>query len=408
MTDTAALSEDKAPTDFPTSDIDLFDDEVLRDSLPAFRQLRELGDAVWLPRLGMFAVARFNDVQKALRAPDVLVSSEGVTTNREISGENVGKGPTGILTMDGKQHEELKQFLMAPLTPKALQDLRGRIEKEAAFIVGELATGEEFEAISRLASYLPTRIVADLVGLQVDSQQLLAWGAAAFQTFGPAENGKTQAALPVAGAFIGLMRGLTRKDVVPGGWADGIFALVEEGRISLDIGRSLIFDYGVPSLDTTITATGEMLYRLATEDGVFEALKAKPELIPSAVNESLRLASPIRGFTRHVRSDFALSDRVLPAGSRVFLLYGAANRDERRYPNPDQFDVTRNPRDQLAWGHGAHFCAGSHLSRLEMEVVLGELIRQVDRIECGTPTRMVHNWLQGFERLPLRLHPTSK
>lgn len=405
MTDAALSSGQKAPAGFPTFDVDIFDDEVLRDSLPVFRELRDLGDAVWLPRLGMFAVARFEDVQKALRASDVLVSSKGVTANAAILDENVGKGPTGVLTMDGQQHEELKQLLMEPLTPRALQDLRGRMEEEAARIVGQLATGEEFEAMSRLAAYLPTRIVADLVGMKVDSQQLLAWGAAAFQTFGPADNPKTAAALPTAAGLIEYTRNLTRKDVVPGGWADGIFAKVEEGRMSLDVGRSLIFDYGVPSLDTTITATGEMLWRLATVEGAFQTVKAKPELIPGVVNESVRISSPIRGFTRYVTSDFALSERVLPAGSRVFLLYASANRDERRYPNPDHFDVTRNPRDQFAWGHGAHFCAGAHLARLEMEVLLAALIRGVDRIECGEPTRMVHNWLHGFERLPLRLHP---
>lgn len=404
MAVTAGSTKNEAPAGFPISDIDLFDAEVLKDSLPAFRELRELGDAAWLPRLGMFAVARYDDVQKALKASDVLVSSEGVTANEALLGEHVRKGPTGVLTQDGERHDELKQLLIAPLMPKSLQDLRGRIEQEAAQIVGEVANGEEFEAVSRLSSYLPTRIVAELVGLKVEAAQLLSWANEAFQTFGPANDEKTIAAMPHVGEFVGYALSLTRDDVVPGGWADRIFQLVEEGRISLDVGRTMIFDYATPSLDTTIAATSEMLWRLATTEGAFDAVKANPELIPGVVNEAVRLSTPIRGFTRYVKEDFPLSESVLPAGSRVFLLYASANRDERRYPNPDSFDITRNPRDQLGWGHGAHFCAGVHLSRLEMEILLGELTRRVSKIECGAPTRMVNNGMQGFKHLPLRLH----
>lgn len=394
------------PPGVPASDIDLFDPDVLRDPAPTFRTLRDLGDVVWLSRLGMFAAGRFADVQSALRAGDVLISSEGVTANEALLGENVAKNPTGVLTTDGQLHDDLKRLLMKPLTPRALQDLREQIRQEAASAVAALATGKEFEAMSTLASHLPTRIVADLVGLnQIGHEQLLSWASAAFQAFGPIDNARTTDALPPLAEFVAYARGLSRADVVPGGWADGVFAVAENGQISLEVARSMVFDYATPSLDTTIAATGEMLWRLATEDGAFETVKARPELIPGVVNESVRLATPIRGFTRLVASDFALSETVLPAGSRVFLLYASANRDERHYPDPDAFDLTRNPRDHLGWGYGAHYCAGVHLARLEMETLLTELVRQVRSIECGTPTRLVSNGLQGFAKLPLVLHP---
>lgn len=390
----------------PTSDVDLFAPEVLKDSVPAFRHLRDLGDAVWLSRLGMYAVGRFQDVQAALKAGDALISSEGVTANEGLWGKNLRKNPTGVLTTDGQVHDDLKQLLMRPLTPKALQELRGHIRDEAASVVAALTTGEEFDAMPTLAAHLPTRIVANLVGLnQVGAEQLLGWAAAAFQTFGPVDNAQTLAALPALAEFVDYGNRLTRDHVVPGGWADGVFAAAESGQISLEVARTMVFDYATPSLDTTITATGEMLWRLATVEGAFEAVKARPELIPGVVNESVRLATPIRGFTRHVARDFDLSETRLPAGSRVFLLYASANRDERHYPDPDTFDVNRNPRDHLAWGHGAHYCAGVHLARLEMETLLGEIVRRVRSIECETPVRLVNNGLQGFAKLPLVLHP---
>jgi cytochrome P450 len=168
--------------------------------------------------------------------------------------------------------------------------------------------------------------------------------------------------------------------------------------------RSLIFDYVLPSLDTTIYSTGEMLHGLATTPGAFEKVCANPELIPGVINESVRLASPLRGFTRFVQEDFKLSESTLPAGSRVWILIASANRDERKYRDPDYFDVERNPRDHVGWGHGIHLCTGMHLARLEMEVILEALVKRVRSMEAGAPTRIINNAAQGYATLPLRLH----
>jgi cytochrome P450 len=118
----------------------------------------------------------------------------------------------------------------------------------------------------------------------------------------------------------------------------------------------------------------------------------------------VRLSSPLRGFTRYCAKDHALSESTIPAGSRVWLLNASANRDERHYPDPDRFDIGRNPRDHLGWGHGVHSCLGIHLARLELEIVLEALAARVERIGAGSPTRLINNAAQGYATLPLRLH----
>jgi cytochrome P450 len=95
-----------------------------------------------------------------------------------------------------------------------------------------------------------------------------------------------------------------------------------------------------------------------------------------------------------------VSGACLPQGARVLISYASANRDERHYPVPDAFDVRRNPRDHVGWGHGAHTCVGMHLARLEMEVLLSALVRHVARIEVGFPERLHNNCLQGYSALP--------
>jgi cytochrome P450 len=388
---------------FPVFSGDLFSDELLADSHGAYRTLRELGDAVWLPTLNMFAVARFHDVQAGLRASDALISGKGVSVN-ELMNAADAPDPVSTLTSDGEVHHQLKRTLMKPLMPTTLQPLRERIAREAATIVDQLTDGREFEAMSTLASHVPVTIVADMVGLKsVSHKQLMQWASAIFDAFGPVDRARTAAALPAIQDFVGHGMQLTRDDLVPGGWAHSLFLAAERGEITLQTARNLVFDYALPSLDTTILATGELLYRMATEPGALEAVQSRPALIPGVVNECVRLASPLRGFTRYCAQDFAFSDNTIPAGSRVWLLNASANRDERHYPDPDRFAIERNPRDHLGWGHGVHSCLGIHLARLELEIILETLAARLHSIEAGPPTRLVNNAAQGYATLPLRL-----
>jgi cytochrome P450 len=389
---------------FPVFPGDLFADELLANSNAAFRTLRDLGDAVWLPRLNMFAVARFDDVQGGLRAADTLISGKGVSVNALMNAADA-PDPVSTLTTDGEVHHQLKRTLMKPLMPATLQPLRERIAREAATIVEQFADGREFEAMSTLASHVPVTIVADMVGLKsVSHRQLMQWASAIFDAFGPSDHARTGAALPAIQEFVGHGMHLTRDDAVPGGWADSLFLAAERGEITLQTARNLVFDYALPSLDTTILATGEMLFRMATEPGAFEAVRSQPALIPGVVNECVRLASPLRGFTRFCAQDYALSESTIPAGSRVWLLNAAANRDERHYHDPDRFQIERNPRDHLGWGHGVHSCLGIHLARLELEIILETLAGRLRSIEAGKPTRLINNAAQGYATLPLRMH----
>jgi cytochrome P450 len=192
--------------------------------------------------------------------------------------------------------------------------------------------------------------------------------------------------------------------VIPGGWADGAFEAAERGQISRAEAHSMIIDYVAPSLDTTILATAHMVHQLAWQPGAFDALKQDPSLITNAVHESVRHGSPIRGFTRFAASDFEIGGIVIPKDARALILYASANRDERKYADPDKFDVTRGARDHVGWGHGPHVCAGMHLARLEMECLLRALTRHVSRIETQEPTPILNNVLQGFKTLPARFH----
>jgi cytochrome P450 len=378
---------------------------VLANSGPTFRQLRDLGDAVWVSKLDLFVVSRYRDVLASLRASDTLISGKGVSVNALMNGSD-RTANVSTLNTDGELHHKLKRIEMRPLLPGAMMELRSRLEQLTNDLLDQLIGGVEFEAMKAFASYLPTKVVADLVGINdVGHERMLQWSGAIFDAFGPATHARTAAAIPTIQQFVQYGMGLSRADLVPGGWADLVLEAGERGELPMEHARSLIFDYVLPSLDTTIYSTGEMLYGLATTPDAFDKVRANPELIPGVINESVRLATPLRGFTRFVREDFKLTESTLPAGSRAWILIGSANRDERKYKDPDYFDVQRNPRDHVGWGHGVHLCTGMHLARLEMDVILRALVKRVRSMEAGTPTRIINNAAQGYATLPLRLLP---
>jgi cytochrome P450 len=268
--------------------------------------------------------------------------------------------------------------------------------------VAELADGATFDAMARFATHLPVTVVGELVGLsQAGRRNMLDWAAATFDVLG-AMNARGRAAMPRAIELGRYIQRLDRSAVAPDSWAARLFDAADRGELSPEEARAMIIDYVGPALDTTILATGEMVWRLANTPRAYDAVRAEPNLIPGVVNETVRLASPIRAFTRYADDDYNAGGTVIPRGDRVLVLFASANRDERHYQAPDTFDVRRDPRDHVGFGHGAHTCAGMHLARLEMEVLLRALVEGVSRLETDVPRPIWNNVLQGFRTLPAR------
>jgi cytochrome P450 len=164
-------------------------------------------------------------------------------------------------------------------------------------------------------------------------------------------------------------------------------------------------DYLGPSLDTTILATGSLIALLARHPGQWDLLRADPGLIPNAIEEAIRLESPIRGFTRALVADHAVDGMTLPAGARVLLLFASANRDERKWQDADRFDIRRDVTGSVGFGAGIHMCAGMHLARIEIRALLEALVRRVARIEAEDPVPFRNNTLRGPARLDVTVTP---
>lgn len=385
----------------PALDCDLYADEALRDSREVFARIRDAGPAVWLPRHKLFAIGRFEDVRAALRDDAVFRSGVGVAAN-PIS-NRLGRDTT--LFSDDETHERRRRVLMRSLGGKALGPTEPQIDEQARAIVQRLTDGGQFEAARDFSSHLPLSVVADLVGLDVDTDQLLRWAAATFDVLGPANRRGLAGARRSLGLLI-YSKLLRPGGVRPGSWAASVFEARDSGEVSAAEAKSLIIDFVAPALDTTILATTHLLWMFAQNPQAWDEIRSDPELGPRAVIENVRIASPIRGFTRSVAEDCEVDGVDLPRGSRVVLLFGAANLDESAFPEPEQFRLDRPSGVQLGWGHGPHTCVGLHLAKLEMNALVRAMIPHVGSVDAGQPKRLLNNTLQGISELPACFVPS--
>jgi cytochrome P450 len=142
----------------------------------------------------------------------------------------------------------------------------------------------------------------------------------------------------------------------------------------------------------------------ATHPEQWDAVRADPSLIGNAINEVLRLESPVQRFTRHVTRDVELDGIAVPAGSRVMVMYASANRDPEQWPDPDVFDVRRpSVEEHMAFGFGEHACIGQHLARIEIRSLLEALASRVVRFDITNAVRNPNQTLRGFNRLDVTL-----
>jgi len=391
-----------SPADAPSYDVDFYADAFILDPLPHYAAMRALGPVVWLPRHRNYAATRYAEVREILRDWRHYSSAHGVAA--DDAGCAFLKGNT--LASDPPIHDEMRVAMGQPLLPGSLRAIRDQVEEAAAALIDDLVARRSFDGIADLARVLPLTIVTRLVGLPEDGRDnMLNWAAAAFDIIGVQNERGRNGIESIKEMRHWINTSATPARLKANSWTARIHDLVKTGAIAAEIAPLLIRDYINPSLDTTISATGELIYQLGRNPDQWQLLRRRPELIPNAVNEAVRLGSPIRSFSRTVTQDCSLSGTSLPAGSRIMVLFASANRDERKFENPDSFDVTRPGSDQVGFGHGIHMCVGMHLARLEMEALLRALIARVDAIEVGEPSIALNNTIHAFASLPVSVRP---
>jgi cytochrome P450 len=388
----------------PDVDIDIYAAEALADPYENYRIFRDTAPIVRLPKYDLYLMARFADLQAALKDSQLFSSASGVAMNDLMNSVIVGSS----LVTDDPLHAQLRAIVSRPLAPGRVKELREHIFDLAEKLVDRLVTQRDFDAATELAQYLPVSVVSDLVGLPEEGRErMLDWAAATFNSLGPRGLKLTESALPILGEMVDYARGCTADRVKPGSWVAQLYDACDAGEIRFEQVGQLMGDYLGPSLDTTILATSNAISLFAKHPDQWDKLRANPSRIPNAINEVLRIESPIQGFSRLLTDDFELEGQRLHKGARVLMMYASGNRDERRWDSPEQFDIDRRVAEQMAFGHGVHLCMGASLARLEITALLTALIRRVERFEVHEASLVSNNILRGFQTLKVTVHPAK-
>jgi cytochrome P450 len=385
----------------PGSDLDLFGLEV--GAAPErLRPLQDIGPAVFVPEHDFWVLTRYDDVRAAAADWETYSSAQGVALLDEFNAPVIG----GLVATDPPEHDAIRAVLSAQTSPRAVAALAEDIARHVDEIVEDVLRATSFDGVSELAQRVPLKIVGDLLGLPEEGRDRLIPGADAINmTFGPLTP-RLQERLPLVGSYFHWIASVFNRETLrPGSWGAAILDAVDDGRLTAKLGLDQLNAFMVAGFDTTANAVAALLRLFAEQPRVWTALKGDPSLARPVFEETLRMWSPIKGFFRVTTRDVQVGDAVLPAGTRVLLHFAAANRDERHYPDPDSFDITRNPIDHLSFGYGVHGCLGQALARLEAHSVVDALLRRVDRFElAGEPVLRDHPVINGLGSLPLRVH----
>ncbi|HEY4607757.1 MAG TPA: cytochrome P450 [Ilumatobacteraceae bacterium] len=384
------------PSGMPATGLDLWSDEVLADPYPTYRHLRDIGSVVWLNRYGIAAFPRFAEVRSALGRWQDYTSAEGVSSS-SVTNSAI---PPNITSTDPPDHDGWRAPLAAQLSVASLTPEVEAMSATARSLVGRVLAMGSFDGVADLARPFSLTVVSDLVGIPESEREVFPELAeSAFNVMG-ATNHRTGPGMQAFGEIAErCMRMAGSGALCPGG--RGV-ELVEAGQ------PLLLISYTWPGVDTTVNALASAVYLFARHPEQWEMVRSDRSLIPAAFAEVMRLHSPVHHFTRVVTSDQDVDGVLVPAGTRVLMMYGSANRDERQYADPDRFDITRRNLDHLAFGRGVHLCVGHNLAKLEGQTLLAELADRVERFELtGEPEWIINNTLHGLARLPVRAVPVS-
>lgn len=399
------MSPKPVPAGVQLTDFDPFDPETAADPYPGYRQLLAGGPVHYNARRGIFMLSRHADVRAAARADDVMSSAEGVTMGR--------MDLPVLLTTDRPAHTRMRKQVQPAFTRGALESWSPMVDHLARELVCELMSAPDADVVTTLAAPMPMRMIAHIMGVpDGDEKAFRHWSNNAVHVANVdiSRRGLMQL-LPTLSGFRHLHAYFTHQ-LSAGGMlgSDTLLGrLVEhadDGRVS----HEELFFFAVLLLlagnETTTNLLSTLFLTLAQQPDQLALLQDRPDMIPSAVEEQLRYLSPVQSFFRTARTDYAVGDATIPAGARVLLIWGAANRDQREYDEPDTFRADRNPTGHLAFGSGIHLCLGAQLARMEAQAVLRELVERVEKIDVtGTPMWTRNPNLRGLTQLNVQLTP---
>jgi cytochrome P450 len=389
----------------PSSDIDPFSAVFFEDPYPIHAALRNAGPAVWLSAHNVWAVAGYAEVHAMLHDWQTFSSARGVGI-QDFAKEKPFRLPSLVLETDPPKHDRARNVLNKVLSPGNMRGLKARFAAEAEALVARLLARGEVDAVTDIAEEYPLTVFPDAVGMSKENRRfLLPYGNMVFNSFGPQNSFFEEAVRDAAVVFEWVQRQSQRDALAPIGFGADIHAAADRGEITHEEAPMVVRSILTAGVDTTVSGLGAAVYCLARYPAQFAKLRADPPLARAAFEEAVRYETPVQTFFRTTTKATEIGGVPIAEGEKVLMFLGAANRDPRRFENPDAYDITRKNAGHVGFGSGVHECVGQVFARMEGEAMLAALAKGVTGLEiCGPVKRRYNNTLRGLASLPIRLH----
>jgi cytochrome P450 len=387
----------------PEIDIDPFSHDSVRNARAVDDSLRELAPVFKLKGEDILLLGRHEHVAAGLKDWRSFSS-----TSRPWHDPNSVR-PELLLTDDPPKHTRVRAVIGNALSPKALASMSAAFRVDADAIVEaaalKAARGETLDAVTDFTQPFVYKVLPDLLGImQRGREHMYDFGNMVWATMGPM-NALFQETMAATGQPVieWATDACKRENLSPGSLGMAMYEAADRGEITSDEAYLLVGILLSAAADTTVLTLANAIRAFCEFPEQYALLRSDPSLVRAAFDESLRWDSPSRMAGRIAMKDVPIEDYVVPAGTRCGLMFAAANRDPRRWQEPDRFDIRRDNAGNLGFGFGVHACVGRVLALLEADALLGAVVRRISRFEAAG---VVQPWMttigHGPAAVPIR------
>lgn len=376
------------------------------DPFPQYKRMRESAPVFHDERSGSWHVFRYDDVQQVL--------SEHARFSSRMRGDDPAESghlfESSLITTDPPRHRQLRSLVAQGFTPKAVDALAPRIQQLTDELLDGIEAAGTADLIHALAVPLPVIVISELMGVPAgDRDRFKLWSdVIVSQTRTGAPSEEHQAAnQEMAGYFLDLIdqrRSRPGNDLI----SNLLSAEIDGQKLSVPELLGFCSLLLVAGNETTTNLIGNAVLSFTEVPGTLDRLRKEPALLPQALEEVLRFRSPVQSMYRIAVAETVLGDVRIPAGAPLVAWIGSANRDERQFERPAEFDVDRGQIRHLAFGHGIHFCLGAPLARLEAKVALEAILSRLPGLALAAGAaleRMDSTIVYGLKALPVSWQP---
>jgi cytochrome P450 len=395
---------------------DFTDPAFQADPHPVYAQWRATTPVrrVRLPSgVNAWLVTRYDDARQALADPRLSKARPvGQATDRALPPLINAAISRHMLSADPPDHTRLRRLVAGAFTARRIEALRPRIEEITEELLAAMAGREQVDLIDAFAFPLPIQVICELLGVPVaDRDSFRTWSNTIVA--GSASREQLPGAMQAMVAYI--RRLIAERRAHPGD--DLLSGLIgvrdEQDRLSEDELSSMVFLLLIAGHETTVNLIGNGAWLLLDRRERWDRLRAEPALLPGAIEEFLRFEGPVETATFRVATeDLEIGGTTVHAGDAVLVALLAADRDEGRFPEPDELRLDRAQNPHLAFGHGIHYCLGAPLARLEAQVAFGKLLARFPQLRLAVPAGEL-TWrpgliMRGLQSLPVVPGPADQ